>query len=310
LDPAPVPREAGPCGYENSADSHRIARAARPAAIIVTTVDTGTVESHCLNCGEPLQGPYCSACGQHVGHAHPTLRELLHELLHEFVHVDGKILQSVRLLFTRPGLLTKEYVEGRRTRHVSPLRLYLTFSVLFFAVTAYVGIPPTFSEDAKRGTIVKIGGIQISGKDIFAKLSHEEITQLVMHAEHDWPPRLMFLLVPVCGALVMLVTRRSRRHYPEHLWFALHGHAAYFGVAALVTLLDLLHKPRMSAWGSAALLVFIVSYVAIAFRRVYSSGWGRAGMRSISLLLIYAILINAALIVVFGAVLIARVRSG
>jgi hypothetical protein len=276
----------------------------------VTTVDPHVdVETSCLNCGAMLQGPYCAMCGQRAGLGHPTVHELLHELVHEFVHVDGKILQSIRLLFLRPGQLTKECVEGRRARHVSPLRLYLTFSVLFFAVTAYVGIPPTFIEDAKRGTIVKIGGIQISSKDAFARLSHEEMTELVLHAEHDWPPRLMFLLVPVCGALVMLVTRRSRRHYPEHLWFALHGHAAYFGVAALITLLDLLHNPRVSAWGSTALLVFIVSWTVVAFRTAYASGWGRAVMRSVSVLSIYMILIAIVFLLLFGWVLLSRAAA-
>ena len=31
----------------------------------------------------------------------------------------------VRLLATRPSLLTREYFEGRKVRYVSPLRLYL-----------------------------------------------------------------------------------------------------------------------------------------------------------------------------------------
>jgi Protein of unknown function (DUF3667) len=276
----------------------------------VTTVDTGTLESRCLNCGEPLHGRYCAECGQPAGHVHPTVHELLHELAHEFLHVDGKILQSVRLLFTRPGLLTKECVEGRRARHVSPLRLYLTFSVLFFAVTAYVGIPPTLIEDANRGTVIQIGGIKISSKTEFARLSHEEITELVTHAEHEWPPRLMFLLVPVCGVLVMLVTRRSGRHYPEHLWFALHGHAAYFGVAALIAPLALLHDARVTSAVSIAGFAFVIGYVIVAFRTAYGGGWGRAVMRTISVLSIYTILISAALIAVFLAVLVARARSG
>lgn len=276
----------------------------------MTAVDSHTVvETECLNCGAPLHGPYCAMCGQPAGLAHPTLHELLHELVHEFVHVDGKIIQSIRLLFTRPGLMTKECAAGRRARYVSPLRLYLTFSVLFFAATAFVGAPPTFFKDAQRGRVIQIGGIKISGDD-FEKLPSEEITELVMHAEHDWPPRLLFLLVPVCGAFVMLVTRRSGRHYPEHLWFALHGHAAYFGVAALVAPLALLHVPLVTSAASTAVLVFTLCYVVVAFRTVYGGGWGRAVRRSLSVLVIYGLLINAALIAVFVTVLMARVRSG
>jgi hypothetical protein len=34
----------------------------------------------------------------------------------------------------QPGELTNEYIRGRRVRYVQPLRMYLTFSVLFFAL--------------------------------------------------------------------------------------------------------------------------------------------------------------------------------
>ena len=37
-----------------------------------------------------------------------------------------------RVLFARPGALTREYLAGHRQRYTPPLRLYLVFSVLFF----------------------------------------------------------------------------------------------------------------------------------------------------------------------------------
>ncbi len=42
--------------------------------------------------------------------------------------------KTLKLLFTRPGRLTREYLDGRRRRYVLPLRLYLTCSFLFFLV--------------------------------------------------------------------------------------------------------------------------------------------------------------------------------
>jgi hypothetical protein len=44
----------------------------------------------------------------------------------------------VRLIF-RPGLLTNEYMRGRRVRFVEPLRLYLSFSLLFFVLLKFAG---------------------------------------------------------------------------------------------------------------------------------------------------------------------------
>ena len=70
----------------------------------------------CLNCGASLQGPYCHACGQKAVHPVANVHDFVHEATHEFLHLDGKILNTVKLLVMKPGQLTREFVEGRRTR--------------------------------------------------------------------------------------------------------------------------------------------------------------------------------------------------
>ena len=82
-------------------------------------------QTDCLNCGTPLHGTFCGSCGQRVSAPNPTLHDFLHELSHELLHVDGRLFQSIKLLFTRPGWLTREHCEGRRARYAAPMRLYL-----------------------------------------------------------------------------------------------------------------------------------------------------------------------------------------
>ena len=90
----------------------------------------------CHNCGIRLAGPFCSACGQKSVPLSVTLHEFAHELTHEMLHVDGRLFQSVRRLLLSPGFLTREYVQGRRARWISPIRLYLIFSVIYFGLGA------------------------------------------------------------------------------------------------------------------------------------------------------------------------------
>ncbi len=97
---------------------------------------TVAVEGPCPNCGAPPGDRYCGHCGQRVAELRPTLHELLHEAFHEFSHVDGKALRTVGLLLFRPGRLTREFVEGKRARSITPIRLYLLASVLFFGLIA------------------------------------------------------------------------------------------------------------------------------------------------------------------------------
>src|SRR3954471_20435869 len=92
----------------------------------------------CRNCGVPLQGQYCHACGQKAAHLDVSLRELVQEAIHEFAHLDdSKIVQTLKLLLFKPGELTAEFLRGRRSRYVPPIRLYLVCSLLFFALAAW-----------------------------------------------------------------------------------------------------------------------------------------------------------------------------
>lgn len=88
----------------------------------------------CPNCGTLIAGNFCQGCGQ-AAHLHvPSAREFLHEFIAHYVALEGKLWKSVALLLFRPGRLTRDYIEGKRVRHVEPLRLYLSFSIIFFAI--------------------------------------------------------------------------------------------------------------------------------------------------------------------------------
>lgn len=100
---------------------------------------TGTAGEHshdaCADCGAQTSGKFCSNCGQPT-HVHRTLLHLGEELMHGVMHFDGRFWRTLPLLLINPGKLTREWVEGRRTRYVSPLAMFLfTLFVMFFALS-------------------------------------------------------------------------------------------------------------------------------------------------------------------------------
>ena len=89
----------------------------------------------CANCSTPLVGAYCHACGQ-TAHVHRSLLHIVEELIHGILHFDTKSWHTLPLLFARPGLLTRRYIEGQRARYVSPLALFLfTVFLMFFVLS-------------------------------------------------------------------------------------------------------------------------------------------------------------------------------
>ena len=103
--------------------------------------------AECLNCGTPLTGAYCHACGQQ-GHVHRTIGAFMHDLLHGALHFEGKLWRTLPMLALKPGQLTRRYIEGERARFVSPMALFLFCVFLMFAVFQIAGITtPTSLQD-------------------------------------------------------------------------------------------------------------------------------------------------------------------
>ncbi len=86
----------------------------------------------CPNCGNPLVGAYCAACGQKNQPLQQPLHRFIQQAFTEYVGLDGRLWRTLGYLLFRPGRLTVEYLEGRRTRFLRPLRIYLTATILFF----------------------------------------------------------------------------------------------------------------------------------------------------------------------------------
>ncbi len=96
-----------------------------------------THAENCANCGATLAGNYCHRCGQSA-HVHHSLLHLGEEFLHGLLHFDAKAWRTLPLLVIQPGRLTRNYIDGKRTRYVSPLALFLFMVFLMFFVVSSV----------------------------------------------------------------------------------------------------------------------------------------------------------------------------
>ncbi|MBS0255372.1 MAG: DUF3667 domain-containing protein [Proteobacteria bacterium] len=133
--------------------------------------DGHTHETACLNCGTPLAGHFCHACGQ-AAHVHRSLMAFVHDIAHGVFHFEGKIWRTIPALMLRPGQLTRDYIEGRRVRYVSPIALFLFSVFLLFAVVKHV---PHGNQAGAEG----INNIDINGKKIQGTAANEaEVVRL------------------------------------------------------------------------------------------------------------------------------------
>ena len=91
----------------------------------------------CLNCGTHMRGQYCGHCGQRGSNRLISLWELVRDAFGDIFELDSRLWQTLVPLLIRPGLLTHDYLQGRRARYMPPFRMYLVLSLLFFLVAFF-----------------------------------------------------------------------------------------------------------------------------------------------------------------------------
>lgn len=131
-------------------------------------------QARCRNCGAPLQGAFCSACGQ-PARLHRSLSSIAHEILHGVFHFEGKIWRTIPELVLHPGRLTRRYIDGERVKFVSPMALFLFSVFLTFAVVSVTGL---FGADTLNAGAVPIATEWHSGNQAALDRTTERIEAL------------------------------------------------------------------------------------------------------------------------------------
>lgn len=103
-------------------------------------------EGFCANCEHPVNGSYCSNCGQSVKDFHRPFFSVLSESIGDALSLDNKFIHTIVPLFVRPGYLTKEFMRGKRARYTPPFRLYLFLTFFAFLLLSHNHRPETQTE--------------------------------------------------------------------------------------------------------------------------------------------------------------------
>lgn len=281
-----------------------------------TQAVASTPDMLCPNCGSALNGPYCASCGQKVPHPDLTTRELLAETTQELTSWDGKIPRTIKALFTDPGRLTLDFLAGRRARWLPPLRVYLICSLAYFlakplaerithADTGGFGISVNGQRRGvvtveERAALSRSLPARVFGTERLIRASQNQ--RELNHAISTSYPKAMFVLLPLFALLTRAAWRRAQPRYPAHLYLALHLHAAWFATLAIATLLVTIPAQAAALLVTIAVIVYLIWYTLMAFRRVFGDSWGRTVAKSASVFAAYLVCL---VVVSFGMLAIA-----
>lgn len=166
----------------------------------------------CLNCEAEVVGAHCTSCGQAVGSPVVPLRDFVRESVAELLSWDGTQLRTIRALVTKPGLLTAEYLAGRRVSYVHPVRLFAEMGVATYLITRVIptdfdlfGVAPElFGEDVPLSSWLATVGLIAAGVATHWIALRRERPMVMEHAVFLLHVlAFSFLLAPIEGLLYL-----------------------------------------------------------------------------------------------------------
>jgi Protein of unknown function (DUF3667) len=237
----------------------------------------------CPNCSTSLLGGHCHECGQKkIEPNEYSLRRFIGRAINDFTDLESnKVLRTLSAMIVRPGLLAVEYLAGRRGSYLGPLKLYLTFSALYFLFAWSV------LSEVRGGSAERIA--QHPATVSMAKqrgMDPKAFADKIQERAEKYASMLRIFSVLVSGTFLAALYFRMRKYYVEHLVFSLYYYSFDFFSKSVFALLFL-----VCAAIGFKLLVMVLNvfypvaliYLVFALRRVYQQKWSMTVLKAVVL---------------------------
>ncbi|MBL0146204.1 MAG: DUF3667 domain-containing protein [Chitinophagaceae bacterium] len=95
-------------------------------------------EKNCLNCNAIVADRFCGICGQENIEIKESFWGIVSHFFQDITHYDGKFLSTLKLLLTKPGFLSFEYLRGRRASYLHPIGCMFYIGILLFNILYFL----------------------------------------------------------------------------------------------------------------------------------------------------------------------------
>jgi len=228
---------------------------------------------NCPNCGYVLnlQYQFCPSCGQST-QKEEDVKSLVSHFLNDYFTFDSKIIRSIKPLIISPGMLTLEYLAGKRIQYIPPLRLFIFLSIIFFLLLEW------FNSE--------------SGSRIEDELLDDTFWNTFFAS---WLPKLFFILLPIFALIVARLYKKQKRSLLPHFLFALHYHSTIFLIGILYILASwVFYSLNWIVVNQSILLVFAVYLLfnlGFAMKKVYQESFKKTLIKFILLMFSYQLIL-------------------
>jgi hypothetical protein len=170
--------------------------------------------TNCLNCGSNLNSyKFCPVCGQNAATHRLSFHDLWHDLLHYFTHADKSFFRLVGALAVRPGVVAREYVDGRRVKYFKPVNFFLVVGTILVLMLSWFHLS---NEEMIANMQQKVAAIRDANEQKIV-LGRVERMQQVIHYATKYSNVMNMLITPLFAFIFWLFYKKARFSYIEHL---------------------------------------------------------------------------------------------
>ena len=292
----------------------------------------------CLNCGAPIEGNFCSNCGQAVIHSKLTVWQLIGQFFSSTFNYDGRLIRSIKMLLFHPAALTQAYISGKRRQFVNPVQFYLFSSAIYFLIAGAMPTAPLINFEDTEATAATSAQneneIEVSFESFEAYMAHQKTLDpeeqnsefellfvrkfYELQSDYKTPkaiisaigteiyariPQLLIITLPLLALLSKLLFIRQRHYwYIDHLIFVLHITTSLFILMILTRLLSFVStKTETSAFSMLGVVLNMswLGYYLISLKRFFNKNWMKSVLYFLALGSLQGLVVLLAFLVLF-----------
>ena len=170
-------------------------------------------QANCLNCETALQGGenFCPSCGQKTNTHRLTLGHFFHEFFHAFTHADKGIFHLLLGMLIRPGVVAREYIEGKRKKYFNPFTFFLIMMGIYVLSNRIFNPEPI--EIHVPASIMNIPDEAAKSKAIAMFIRGGEVRNFTSANGNI----ISMIAIPLIALIFWLSYRKRKFNYAEHL---------------------------------------------------------------------------------------------
>jgi hypothetical protein len=202
----------------------------------------------CPNCNAVLSGDYCAKCGQ-LSSTEIAVKPLIISLIEKTTELDFRFVRTVKELFTRPGRMIKDYLEGKRIIYSNPFKMLFYTATIYFVVITLFDIRLDF---ANKDTD--------SGRAVAAFINY-----------------LLFFFLAFASFLLSLLYRKHQLNWAKCFIILCY---AWSGYLLLTCLLAMLSRVIPLAFEISRLVIAPI-YLVFVFKPLFEQSWPLTILKSL-----------------------------